>query len=97
MKMKMMNHIDTQMKKNVKEVSTAKERAFENSTLRQSSRFERVLIETTTSDEMNTKTALAVHRVDTVSDRERDRERRRERERKERERKRRDREQAVSK
>ncbi len=74
--MKMMNHTDTQMKKiidtqmNVKEVSTAKERAFKNSTLRQLSRFERVLIETTTSDEMmNMKAALAVHRADSVSGR----------------------------
>ncbi len=60
--MKMMNfNTDTQMK----EVSaTARERAFENSTLRQPSQFERVLIETTTPDEMNTKAALAVHRAD---------------------------------
>jgi hypothetical protein len=103
--MKMTNHIDTQMKKiidtqmNVKEVSTAKERAFENSTLRQLSRFERVLIETITSDEiMNPKTTLAVHRANSVSDRERERERRRKRRRKRREkRKRRERRQAVSK
>jgi hypothetical protein len=74
--MKMMNHTDTQMKKifdtqikkiigtqiNVKEVLTARERAFKNSTLRQLSRFERVLIKTTTFDEMmNMKTTLAVH------------------------------------
>jgi hypothetical protein len=89
--------IDTQM--NVKEVSTARERAFENSTLRQSSRFERVLIETITSDEMmNMKTTLAVHRADSVSGRRRRRERKRERERKRREeRERRERRQAVSK
>jgi hypothetical protein len=105
--MKMMkNHIDTQMKKiidtqiNVKEVLTAKERAFENSTLRQFSRFERVLIETITSDEMmNTKTTFAVHRADSVSDRRRERERERERRerRRRRERERRKREQAISK
>ncbi len=93
----MMNHTDTQMKK--KEVSTAKERAFENSTLRQLSRFERVLIETITSDEMmNMKMTLAVHRADSVSDREREREQRRKRERRERERReRREQRQAVSK
>ncbi len=89
-------HIDTQMKKIS---ATAKERAFENSTRRQSSRFERVLIKTTMSDEMmNTKTAFAVHRAGSVSDRERDRERERRRERKKRkkrERERRDREQAA--
>ncbi len=79
MKMKMMNHTDTQMKKiidtqmTVKEVSTARERAFENSTLRQPSRFERVLIETTTPDEMNTKAALAVHRADSAPGRRRGR------------------------
>ncbi len=103
--MKMMSfNTDTQMKntqmKNtqMKKISaTAKERAFENSTLRQFSQFERVLIETTTSNEMNTKTALTVHRADSVSDRKRDRKREREREREERERERRDREQAVSK
>ncbi len=105
--MKMMNHIDTQMKKiidtqiNVKEViSTAKERAFENSTLRLLSRFERVLIETITSDEMmNMKTTLAVHRANSVSDRKRRRRRERERKRREKreERERREREQAVSK
>ncbi len=104
-------HTDTQVKKmsainidtQVKEISaTARERAFENSTRRQSSRFERVLIETTMSDEiMNTKTALAVHRANSVPDRERDRERRRGRERrerkkrKEREQKRRDRRSAA--
>ncbi len=112
--MKLMNsipHTDTQVKKmsainidtQVKKISaTARERAFENSTRRQSSRFERVLIETIMSDEMmNTKTALAVHRADSVSDRERDRERKRERkreereERRERKRERRDREQAA--
>ncbi len=77
-----------------------KERAFENSTLRLFSRFERVQIKTTMSDEMmNTKTALAVHRADSVSDRERDRDRRRRRkerkERRKRKRRRRDREQTV--
>ncbi len=106
--MKIMNHTDTQMKKiidtqmNVKEVvSTARERAFENSTLRQSSRFERVLIETTTSDEMmNMKTTLAVYRANPASGRKRGRRRERERERKGRgrrkERERRERRQAVS-
>ncbi len=101
--MKMMNHIDTQMmmnytdtQMNVNEVSsTAKKRTFENSTLRQFSRFERVLIKTITSDEMlNMKTTFAVHRADSVSDRKRRRERRRER--KKRERERRERRQAVS-
>jgi hypothetical protein len=103
MKMKMMNYIDTQMKKiidtqmTVKEVSTARERAFENSTLRQFSRFERVLIETITSDEMNTKTALAVHRADSASGRRRGRGRgRRGRRRGKRRRERRGRGQAVS-
>jgi hypothetical protein len=111
---KMMNHTDTQMKKvidmqmKMKKVSAiARERAFENSTLRQFSRFERVLIKTTTSDKMmmNTKTTLAVHRADSASDRGR-RQRRRRKEREEREerkrrekrrRRRREREQPVSK
>jgi hypothetical protein len=111
--MKMMNFnintqikkvIDTQMKNTqMKEVSaTAKKRAFENSTLRQFSQFQRVLIETTTSDEMNTKTTLAVHRADSVSGRERERRERKKREerekrkkREERERERREREQAY--
>ncbi len=75
-----------------KVTATAKKRAFENSTLRQLSQFERVLIETITSDEMNTKTTLAVHRADLVSDRKRDREREQRRERRKRERERRDRE-----
>ncbi len=95
--MNSISHIDTQVKKIS---ATARERAFENSIRRQSSRFERVLIETTMSDEMmNTKTALAVHRADSASGRERDRERERRRKRREerekRERKRRDREQAA--
>jgi hypothetical protein len=86
-------HIDTNVKKiNV----TAKEQAFENSTLRMFSQFERVQMNTMMKDEsMNSKTMLVVHRADSVSDRERERSRKR-RERK-RERERRDREQAVSK
>jgi hypothetical protein len=99
-----MNHINTQMKKiidtqmNVKEVSTAKERTFENSTLRQFSRFERVLTKTITFDEMmNIKTTLAVHRVDSVSEKEQERKReRKEREKRKRQRSR-ERRQAVSK
>jgi hypothetical protein len=90
----MKNHTDMKMKE---VISTAKERAFENSTLRQLSQFERVQMKTALSDdEMNSETALAVHRVDSVSGRRRrDRERDRKRER-ERERERREREQAVS-
>ncbi len=54
------------------------------------SQFERVQIETTMKDEMlDSKTAFAVHRVDSVSDRERGRERERKRSR---DRRRRDRE-----
>ncbi len=109
--MNFISHIDTQVKKmsainidtQMKKISaTAKERAFKNSTRRQSSRFKRMLKETTMSDEMmNTKTAFAFHRIDSVSDRERDRERERERERerrekrRKRERERRDRRQAA--
>jgi hypothetical protein len=100
----MKNHTDTQRKKvidtqmKMKKVSaTARERAFENSTLRQLSRFERVLIETTTSDEMmNTKTALAVHRADLASGRGRRRGREREKRERRKGRERREREQAVS-
>jgi hypothetical protein len=74
--MKMMNiNIDTKVKK-----TTAREKTFENSTLRQFSQFERVLMKTTMSNEMiDSKITLAVHRVDSVSDRERDRERERSR------------------
>ncbi len=88
----MNSHTDTKMKK-----ITANERAFENSTRRQFSQFERVQIKTTLSDEtMNSKAVLAVHRADSVSNRERRRERRRDREReRSRGRERRGREQAV--
>jgi hypothetical protein len=77
-------------------ISTARKQAFENSTLRQFSQFERVKMKTALSDEMNSETALAVHRIDSVSDRRRDRERDKKRDRK-RERRRRERRQAVSK
>jgi hypothetical protein len=77
-------------------IFTAKEQAFENSTVRQFSQFERVQMKITLSDEMNSETALAIHRVDSVSDRERDRRRDRRRD-KEREREREERRQAVSK
>ncbi len=90
--MKVKNHIDMK-----KVVSTARQQAFENSTLRQPSQFERVLMKTTLSDEMmNSKTVLAVHRADSASSRRRGRGRRRGRSR-ERERERRERGQAVSK
>jgi hypothetical protein len=69
------HHIDMKMKKII-----AKKQAFNNSTLRQSSQFERVQMKTTMSNEMiNSKTMLAVHRADSVSSRERDRERDKER------------------
>jgi hypothetical protein len=91
-------HIDT----NVKKITvTAREQAFENSTLRMLSQFERVQMNTMMKDElMNSKTVLAVHRADSVSDKERERSRKREgreRERGGRERGRRDRGQAISK
>ncbi len=88
-------HTDTKVKKIA---VTARQQAFENSTVRQLSQFERVQMKTTMSDEMmNSKTVLAVHRADSASGRRRrrDRERERSRERR-RERKRREREQAVS-
>jgi hypothetical protein len=60
MKMKMKHHIDTKVMK-MKRI-TAKEQAFENSTLRQFSQFERVQMKTIMSDEMiDSKTVLAVH------------------------------------
>jgi hypothetical protein len=91
---KMNHHIDTKVKR-----ITAKEQAFENSTLRALSQFERVQIEMTfIHDEMIDSTAeLAVHRADSVSSRERGRGRERGRSRERgRGRGRRDREQAVS-
>jgi hypothetical protein len=93
--MKMKHHIDTKAIK----IITAKERAFENSTLRALSQFERVQMKTITSNEMmNSETVLAVHRADSVSNRERRRDRNRERSReRKRERERRERGQAVSK
>jgi hypothetical protein len=95
--MKIDFHIDTKMKK----TTTARQQVFENSILRELSRFERVQIETTMSNEMiNSKTVLAVHRADSVSSRirRRDRERDKERERSSvRKRRNREREQAVSK
>ncbi len=98
----MNSHTDTQVKK-MKMSATVKERAFENSTLRQFSRFECVQMKTTLSNEMiDSKTARAVHRVDSASDRERNRERKREKRRRKeqkreesRDRERRDREQTV--
>jgi hypothetical protein len=95
-------HIDTK----VREITvTARQEAFEQSTLRQSSQFERVQMKTTMSNEMNSETALAVHRVDSASDRKRGRRRGRERDRErdrskrssDRERRGREREQATSK
>jgi hypothetical protein len=90
--------------KNVKmknvEMLNRREQAFQDSTARESSRFERVEMKMTTRhDEMiDSKIEHAVHRADSASDRERERERKRkEREREERERGRRDRGQAVSK
>jgi hypothetical protein len=89
--------------KNIKmtnvEILNKKEQAFQDSTAREFSRFERVEIKMTIKhDEMiDSKIEHAIHRVDSVSDRERDRERRRRREQRERKRRRRDREQAVSK
>ncbi len=75
MKMKMNSHIDTKVRK-----TTAKQRAFENSILRESSQLERVQMKTIMSDEMmNSKTMLAVYRADSVSNRERKRERERSR------------------
>ncbi len=93
--MKLMNvNTDTKVKKII---VTARQQAFENSTLRQSSQFERVQMKTIMSNKMmNSKTTFAVHRVDSASGRRRDRERRRERERsRDRERRDREREQAV--
>ncbi len=49
-----------------------KKQAFQDSTTRELSQFERVLIKTITSDEMNTKTTLAVHRADSVLNRKRE-------------------------
>ncbi len=58
----------------MKITSTAREQAFNDSTLRQSSQFERVQVETTVMpDEVNSETALAVHRADSASGRKRDR------------------------
>ncbi len=98
----MNSHTDTQVKK-MKMSATAKERAFENSTLRQLSRFECVQMKTTLSNEMiDSKTTRTVHRVDPASGRGRGRERKREergrreqRRERPRDRRRRDREQAV--
>ncbi len=87
----MKHHIDTKVMK----ITTAKEQTFENSTLRALSQFERVQMKTMMSNEMNAKTAFAVHRADSASDRERDRRRGRSREREQR-RERRERRQAVS-
>jgi hypothetical protein len=68
------NHIDMKVKK----VTTARKQAFNNSTLRQFSQFERVQMKTTMSDEMmKSKTVLAVHRADSASRRERGRARQR--------------------
>jgi ribosomal protein L12E/L44/L45/RPP1/RPP2 len=76
---KMKHHIDTKVTKRLMKrftaTATAKEQAFENFTLRQFSRFERVQMKTIMSDEMMNSTAvLAVHRADSVSNRERERE-----------------------
>ncbi len=68
---------------------TAREQAFNNSTLRESSQFERVQMKTTMSNKMmNLETALAVHRADSASDRRRERKRERSRDRKRRDRER---------
>ncbi len=89
-------HIDTKVKKII---VTARKRAFENFTLRESSQFERVQIKTTASNQMiNSKTVLIVHRADSILNRRRKRDRDREwsRERKRR-RRRREQRQVVSK
>ncbi len=94
-KMKMKHYIDTKMMK----IITARKQAFENSTLRALSQFERLQMKTITSNEMmNSETMIAVHRADSVSSRERERDTNRERSReRERRRKRREREQAALK
>ncbi len=69
-------HTDTKVK------ITAKEQTFNNSTLRMLSQFERVQIETTMKNKIiDSETALAIHRVDSASDRKRGREREREKSR----------------
>ncbi len=64
--LKMKGHTDMKMEE---VTSTARERAFENSTLRQLSQFERVQVKTMMPDEVNPETALAVHRADPAPDR----------------------------
>jgi hypothetical protein len=72
------NHIEMKMKITF----IAKEQTFNNSTLREFSQFERLQMKTTMNDEMiDSKTTLAVHQVDSVSDKRRDREQKRERSR----------------
>jgi hypothetical protein len=89
-------HIDTKVKTII-----ARERAFENSTLRQLSQFERLQMKTAMSNEMNSKATLVVHQADSVSDKRRDKKRDKERERsRDRERRNREREReqaAISK
>jgi hypothetical protein len=88
------NHIDMKMKK---VIWIAKDQTFNNLTLLQFSQFERVQMKTTMSNKMmNSKTVLAVHRVDSASGRRRKRDKRWKRSR-EQEQKRREREQSVSK
>ncbi len=92
-------NIEMKMKNVEMKMLNRREQAFQDSTTRESSRFERVEMKMTTiHDEMiDSKIAHAVHRADSVSDRERRRGRKRERERRRRRRERRDRGQVVSK
>jgi hypothetical protein len=93
--LKMKSYIDMKMKQ---VTSIAKKRAFENSTLRQFSQFERVQMKTMMLNEMNSKTTFVVHRADSISSRRRRRNKERNKERKRsRERERRERKQAISK
>jgi uncharacterized membrane-anchored protein YhcB (DUF1043 family) len=73
-----------------------KKQVFQDFTTRESSQFERVEMKMTAihDEMMNSKTALAVHRVDSVSERRRNRERKKERKRS-RERRDRERKQAI--
>jgi hypothetical protein len=77
-----MQKMKTEQKETQEMMKMKRNRAFEIFTLREFSQFERVQIETITSDEMmNSETAFVVHRADSVSDKERDKERSRERKR----------------
>jgi hypothetical protein len=71
-KMKIKHHTDTKVMKMKRVTATAKEQAFENSTLRAFSRFERVQIEMTLihDEMMNSIAELTVHRANPASERE---------------------------